>query len=70
MLKKVIRTKHKLSDCYMCGPMIICGTCGNNCCNGSFGPVPGTDMSCKDCPNAYDVQKAYFADPASVKFEN
>ena len=41
--------------------MVVCGTCGNNCCNGGYGEVigkePGTTMTCPDCPAAYELQR-------------
>jgi hypothetical protein len=46
--------------------MIICKTCGNNCCNGGSGVVDGAP--CKDCLDAYDVQDAYYANPLDVEF--
>ena len=48
-------TEHYWSFCSECGPMVICGTCGNNCCNGGYGPDgKGT---CPDCPDAYLKQE-------------
>ena len=44
---------HKWIVCEMCGPTIICKTCGNNTCNGGYGTVNGED--CPDCPNAYKL---------------
>lgn len=38
--------------------MIVCGTCGNNTCNGGYGLV--NDETCTDCPSAYE---AFFALP-------
>lgn len=35
--------------------MIVCGKCGNNCCNGGYGVVDGKE--CPDCPSAYELQK-------------
>ena len=35
--------------------MVVCGACGNNCCNGGRGTLPdGTD--CKACDAAYALQ--------------
>lgn len=38
---------------------VICGSCGNNCCNGGYGEVmgkePGTSMPCPECPSAYEM---------------
>lgn len=48
--------KHREGFCYTCDCyMIICGTCGNNCCNGGYGQVNG--KQCPDCPSAYELQK-------------
>lgn len=42
---------HKFGYCNMCGAMIICGYCGNNCCNA------GSPFDCKDkCKEAYEIQ--------------
>lgn len=42
---------HKKDFCSMCGPMIRCGFCGNNCCNAGHGE------GCKDnCNEAYEIQ--------------
>lgn len=44
----------------MCGPMVICGKCGNNCCNGGYGEILGEEVGevlvCDMCPSAYDLQ--------------
>lgn len=50
-----IRTKHFVCYCNLCeADMVVCATCGNNCCNGGYGEVDG--KQCHDCPNAYDVE--------------
>jgi hypothetical protein len=54
---------HYWSYCHHCrARMVICGRCGNNCCNGGYGeeigPEPGTTMKCRACPSAYDMQDA------------
>jgi len=36
--------------------MVLCGKCGNNCCNGGYGEVDGKE--CDACPSAYEMQKA------------
>lgn len=42
---------HAWDICEMCGPMVVCGYCGNNCCNG------GTGDNCPDkCASAYAMQ--------------
>lgn len=63
----MIETKHLLSRCELCDTdMIICATCGNNCCNGGYGKINGEP--CKDCPDAYDVQDAYWENPSNIIF--
>jgi hypothetical protein len=54
-------TKHHWEYCDHCeADVVICGTCGNNCCNGGYGevmgPEPDTTMKCPDCPSAYELQ--------------
>lgn len=62
-----MQTKHLLGRCDVCDhDMVICATCDNPCCNGTFGEVSG--KGCLDCPNAYDVQDLYFKDPNLVEF--
>jgi len=49
--------------------MVRCVTCGNNCCNSTYGPGPnGEDMGCPDCPGAYDHQAIYWANKTSIQF--
>ena len=44
---------HRWGICAMCGPMVYCGYCGNNCCNG------GSGDGCPDrCRSAYKFQAA------------
>jgi hypothetical protein len=47
---------HRWAYCDWCRTrMVICGKCGNNCCNGGFGELwPG--IVCDACPAAYDMQ--------------
>jgi len=51
---------HKWTDCDMCGRMVVCGKCGNNCCNGGYGeifdPESGVMIPCDACPSAYELQ--------------
>ena len=48
------RGKHLLHYCNQCQHWtVICGTCGNNCCSGTYGEVNG--KTCDDCRSAYDV---------------
>lgn len=48
--------EHHWETCAMCGPMVVCGKCGNNCCNGGYGLIDGKE--CGACPSAYDKQDA------------
>ncbi len=44
--------QHRWDICEMCGPMVRCGNCGNNCCNG------GSGDGCPDkCDAAYAMQE-------------
>lgn len=64
-----IHSKHTLAYCAGCQTdMVICAACGNNCCNGSYGPEPGADSSCLGCPEAYEHQRVYWSDHDSVRF--
>lgn len=45
---------HRWDECPLCGPMVTCGKCGNNCCNGGYGTFEGA--TCDACPSAYDMQ--------------
>jgi hypothetical protein len=46
---------HKWFDCEICGRAVLCGKCGNNCCNGGYGTLPDGSQ-CDKCPEAYAVQ--------------
>ena len=46
---------HYWDTCEMCGRMVVCGKCGNNCCNAGYGTLP-TGLECDACPSAYDMQ--------------
>jgi len=62
-------SKHILSYCDLCqSKIVICASCGNNCCNGGSGQVPvgGIMVPCGDCDEAYEHQEKYLADPDSV----
>lgn len=51
----MIKSKHIVSYCEAYEiDIIICGTYGNNCCNGGYGKIDG--IECQDCPEAYDTQ--------------
>ncbi len=51
---------HHWSHCNLCDvDMVICGKCGNNCCNGGYGTVDG--QMCDACPSAYEVQDKHYA---------
>lgn len=46
---------HKRAYCYLCCDwMVVCGTCGNNSCNGGYGRLPNGE-TCKDCEEAYQI---------------
>lgn len=47
---------HRWEVCPGCGPMIRCGKCGNNCCNGTQGIVDG--VPCDACDEAYVLMSA------------
>lgn len=65
----VTHSKHTLAYCDHCkDEMVRCGTCDNNCCNGSSGPNPGIDTSCPDCDEAYVHQSMYWSDVNSIRF--
>ena len=47
----LMRRPHTWDTCSFCGPMVRCGYCGNNCCNG------GSPKGCPDnCRSAYAFQ--------------
>lgn len=48
--------KHYWLVCEMCGPAVICGKCGNNCCNAMYGEMPD-GSKCDLCPSAYKKQE-------------
>ena len=51
--------KFKIKKCSVCGDMIVCPACGNNCCNGGHGKtVDG--KGCEVCKLAYQYQDAFF----------
>ena len=45
---------------------IECPVCGNNCCNGTFGPLNGNeyDHTCIDCERAYQYQHDHYDEHA------
>lgn len=47
--------EHKWDICGLCGPMVVCGYCGNNCCNATYGEVDGE--TCTHCEEAYSLQE-------------
>jgi len=51
---------HFWEYCSLCERIIVvCGTCGNNCCNGGHGKLrDGT--ACPDCKSAYEMQDRRF----------
>lgn len=65
-IMKLIRSKHYLSRCNQCGPMVICSTCGNNCCNAGYGQIDG--VKCIDCLGAYKHQDIFHKYPKYIIF--
>jgi hypothetical protein len=53
---------HKWDICGMCGPMVECGVCGNNSCNGGNGweihSGPNGTAKCPGCDSAHDMMIA------------
>jgi len=50
-----MKIKHTWDYCGTCKrPFVRCGTCGNNCCNSSYGEVDGE--TCEACASAYEKQ--------------
>lgn len=50
-------TNHYWEYCNHChASMVVCGKCGNNCCNGGYGEIDG--VQCDACPEAYAMQDA------------
>lgn len=55
-------TLHFWSYCETCGDeCVICGVCGNNCCNGGYGKL-ASGLECTACPSAYEKQDAEYLD--------
>lgn len=50
--------KHKWYLCGMCGPTILCGTCGNNACNAGIGKLPNGE-DCPDCESSWKLQEEF-----------
>lgn len=60
-------TQHRWSDCGICGcRTVVCGKCGNNCCNGGYGDLPG-GSPCDACPSAYETQYRGESPPAPAQ---
>lgn len=48
--------QHKWAYCDDCKrDVVICGKCGNNCCNAGYGTL-SDGSECDACPSAYDFQ--------------
>lgn len=56
-----MKTPHILGHCYMCGLTILCGTCGNNQCNGNR----GRDGTCPDCDSPQALSQECFSRPVT-----
>lgn len=61
----MIQSRHALSHCEMCGDMVVCTDCGNNCCNGGTGEVDGRPCGCSE---AYDHQDVWRKRPNAITF--
>ena len=61
----MIESRHTLANCTMCGDMVVCADCGNNCCNGGTKELHGRACGCAE---AYSHQTAWYEDPRSVTF--
>src|ERR1041385_5460142 len=67
--------KHKWDWCNMCGAMVTCGKCGNNCCNGGSGRIGqlpntmwgSTGVKCDECANAYKLQDNWESCPLRLR---
>ena len=47
---------HRWDMCPMCGPMVVCGVCGNISCNAGVGTLPDGSY-CTDCDEAYRLMR-------------
>jgi hypothetical protein len=52
---KLLDGVHRWIICSQCGPTIVCGFCGNNCCNAGYGDLPDGTV-CTNCPDAYLIE--------------
>lgn len=60
MSTDTITSRHHRRWCDHCQTeMVVCGTCGNNACNGGSGKVNG--LPCPDCDEAYAHQERLWA---------
>jgi hypothetical protein len=61
---------HYWAYCNHCQrPIVICGNCGNNCCNATFGEYPN-GSECQICDDAYDFQSLGLGDNPVIDFAN
>ena len=71
-----MQSKHTLSYCDLCETeMIICASCGNPSCNGTYGTIDGsfadtshTDKYCPDCLTLDELLSQYRSNPDSIEF--
>jgi hypothetical protein len=66
--------EEKLHNWFYCNQCrswaVICGICGNNCCNGGSGKSAGIHLTC-DCTEAYSLQNQWYAsDEAKIWYES
>ena len=65
VLEKKPKLDHRICYCAHCERMtVICGKCGNNCCNGTYG-VLTSGKSCDACPEAYKIQDQMWSEEES-----
>lgn len=58
-------SEHRWKFCRMCGPMVVCGKCGNNSCNGGVGRADGKGpwngdpevAACQECSESWEWQR-------------
>ena len=57
------QSPHQWAPCALCGPMVRCGTCGNNSCNAGIGHLPEKTpwsqggIECPDCRVSWEMAK-------------
>lgn len=65
MSDEVIQSRHYLANCGLCGEMVICADCGNNCCNACTGQINGVNCGCDE---AYAHQDIFWKNKSAIVF--